>query len=191
MNRTAIPRALLLAGTCLTIAASRLKAQNETPEQVARNLWDAVQAQDWGRAAGLMHPLALRQLRDVLNPLILLDGIAADSARQTLFGSVSRDVARAASDSAVYTNLMRFSSSVKAPLPGAMEPTHYQYLGTLREGADTAHVVGRVSLMMQGRPAGWIQVTSLMRSGSTWRGLLEPNWSQLAWALRGAMERRN
>lgn len=191
MNHTTIPRALLLAGTCLTFAAAAVRAQNETPEQVARHLWDAVQAQDWGRAAGLMHPLALRQLREVLNPLILLDGVEADSARQTLFGSVSRDVAQAASDSAVYANLMRFGSSVKAALPGAMEPTHYQYLGTLREGADTAHVVGRVSLILEGRPAGWIQVTSLMRSGSTWRGLLEPNWSQMAWALRGAMEGRN
>ncbi len=182
-----MPRILILAATCITLFVNVGVAQRETPEQVAARIWDAVQAKDWNRAAGFMHPVALRQLRQLLDPVIMMDGVAADSLRWTIYGTVSRDSAAAATDSAVYVNLMRFSTSVKSALPGAIEGTHYSPLGNVAEGRDTVHVIGRVSLTMGGRPMSWIQVYSLMRFGATWRGLLEPNWSQFASALRAAV----
>jgi hypothetical protein len=185
-----MPRAFILAATCVAVFASTGVAQNGTPEELAAQIWSAVQAHDWERMASLTHPVALHQLRELLEPLVMMNGVEADSARQTIFGAVSRNAAAAASDSVVYVNLMRFSASVKADLPGAVEATRYQPLGSVYEGADTIHVIGRASATVSGRPLSWIQVTSLMRSGSTWRGLLEPNWSQFAWALRAAVARR-
>jgi hypothetical protein len=182
-------RSLSITAACLIGVAAIGTAQTETPQQVAAHLWAAVQANDWDRAAGFMHPVALRELRALLEPLIMMKGVAGDSARQTIFGSVSRDSAAAATDSAVYANLMRFGASVKADLPGAIDGTDYKPLGTVPEGRDTIHVIGRVSVTMSGRPTSWIQVTSLMRLGPRWRGLLEPNWSQMAWALRAVATR--
>jgi len=179
-------RTLVLIAACVG-ASPRAVGQNAPPQQVAESIWAGVQAGTWDRVARFMHPVALHELRLLLDPLVMTTGAAGDSVRQVIFGSVSRDIAASASDSAVYVNLMRFGASIKGSQPGAVEAADYQFLGMVSEGKDTVHVIGRASATMSGRPLSWIQVTSLMRLGSTWRGLLEPNWSQYAWALRAAM----
>ena len=173
--------------TCLALCGGTLAAQNETAPEVAQRTWVAVQDHKWDAVAHLTHPRALREFRALLAPIVDADGPAADSVRQIMFGSISHEAAAMVSDSAVYVNLMRWSDSLNAAQPGAMEATHYQLLGTVAEGRDTVHVIARASATVSGRHLTWIQVYSLARSGATWRGLLQPNWSQFAAALRAAI----
>ena len=185
-----MPRAFISVATWLTLCATAVAAQDETPPEVARRMWSAVQDHRWDAVAGLMHPTALQEFRQLLSPILAADSPAADSVRQLLLGSASRSAAAAVSDSAIYVRLMLWSSSLNATKPGAVEATHYQLLGTVTEGRDTVHVIGRASATVSGRHLTWIQVTSLMRSGAAWRGLLELNWSQFAAALSAAVTRK-
>jgi len=170
--------------------AATAAAQGEGPREVAQHIWSAVQDHNWALAAHYTHPHALHELRQILDPILVAPGAAGDSARDAIFGSVSPTAAALTSDSAVYVNLSRLSSSIKAEQPGAVEASHYEFLGTVNEGKDTVHVIARASATVGGQHLQWIQVYSLARSGSAWLGLVEPNWSQFAAALRAAVTDR-
>ena len=185
-----MPRAPSSIATILALCAGTLAAQNETASDVAQQTWVAVQAHQWDAVAHLTHPRALHEFRELLAPIADADGPAADSARQIIFGSIARAAAATVSDSAVYVNLMRWSDALNAAQPGAVEASHYRLLGTVPEGRDTVHVIARASATVSGQYLTWIQVYSLTRSGATWRGLLQPNWSQFAAALRAAVIRQ-
>lgn len=178
---------LIPTAAFLALGAGTLAAQHDAPPEVAQQMWVAVQDHKWDAVAHLTHPRALREFRELLAPIVDANGPAADSVRQIVFGSISREAAATVSDSAVYVNLMRWSESLNAAQPGAVEATHYQLLGTVPEGRDTVHVIARASATISGRYLTWIQVYSLTRSGATWRGLLQPNWSQFAAAVRAAV----
>jgi hypothetical protein len=182
-----MPRRLATIAVCSLAYAAAATAQAEGPREVAEHIWAAVQNHDWALAAHYTHPRALHEFRALLDPVVSVPGAAGDSAREAIFGTASSTAAAAASDSAVYVNLMRWSSSIKAEQPGAVEASHYDFLGTVSEGKDTIHVIARASATVGGRFLTWIQVYSLSRSGSAWRGLIEPNWSQFAAALRAAV----
>jgi len=174
---------------CLQLLASVASAQDETPEAVVGQLMGAMKANDWGRATALMHPAALHQVRILLDPILTTDGAALDTARHLLFGFDTRTVAAAASDSAVMVGLMRFGMSQQPKLPDALRSSTYQLLGVVREGPDTVHVVGRVSMTFGGSTVSQIEVTSLMRAGSTWRALMKGDWTNMASRLRATLLR--
>src|SRR5688572_3442003 len=87
-------------------AVPRLHAQAESPQKVADQMMAAVRTGDWPRASSLMHPAALKQLRDLLQPILAFAGPEADGIRQQLFGFASMAEAKAASDSTVFVQLM-------------------------------------------------------------------------------------
>lgn len=172
----------------LLAAAPPLAAQAETPEQVAQQFMASANALDWGRTATLMHPIALQQLRELLAPALSFQGAEGDQVRQQLFEFGSREAAMAASDSAIFVSLMRFTTRQQPELESILQTSRYQYLGAVPEGRDTVHVLGRVSMTVKGAAINQMEVMSMMRAGPTWRALLKGDFAQLAGAIRSAME---
>jgi hypothetical protein len=181
-------RSVVLAVLCLLLIRSSALAQGDTPESVVGQLMAATKVNDWGRVAGLTHPAALHQLRVLLDPILTGQRPSLDSARQMLFGLPSREAAAAASDSAIMVGLIRFGMSQQPNAADLLRSSSYQLLGTVREGPDTVHVVGRISMTLRGGTVTHIEVTSLARLGSTWRCLLKGDWTALASRLRQALE---
>jgi hypothetical protein len=172
------------------LAAAPLRAQTPTPAQVAGDIMAAVRATDWGRMATLMDTGALRQLHALLEPILTLDDPEVAGMRQTMFGFATLEAARAATDSAVFVGLMRFTTSQQAGLADAMRSAQFAVLGTVPEGRDTMHVVGRISLTVESIAVTNMEVISLVRAGATWRGLLKGDVTAMASALRRAVEGR-
>jgi len=181
-------RSVVWAGLCLIVFQSSALAQGDTPESVVAQLMAASRANDWGRVAGLTHPAALHQLRLLMDPILMGERPALDTARQMLFGLPSREAAAAASDSAIMVGLMHFGVSQQPNAADALRSSSYRLLGTVQEGSDTVHVVGRIAMNFRGSAVTQIEVTSLTRFGGTWRCLLRGDWTAMASRLRQALQ---
>jgi hypothetical protein len=62
-------------------------------------------------------------------------------------------------------------------------------LGHVSEGPDLAHVVYRMRLTVEGVAITKLDVMSLRRAGSEWRGLLKGDIEGMAEAIRRQMEK--
>lgn len=158
----------------------------ETPEQVAVRYMDAIRSSDWAGAAALMHPEALRELHELFRPI--LEAPEGAEFRRMLLGVNDVQEAVAASDTLVFVSLMRLTVSQESGLGDALRSATARVLGTVPEGPDTAHVVARMVLSIQGVSASVMEVTSFRRWGTTWRGLLKGELSAMAAALRRSLE---
>ncbi len=179
----------LMAAVCVPTLTAVASAQQDSPEAVVQEIMAATRANDWARVTQLMHPAALRQMRTLLDPILTTEGASLDTARQMLFGFPTRAAAAAATDSAVMAGLLRFGMSQQRGAADALRTATYEPLGTVREGADTVHVLGRVFMTVRGSQVSQIEVTSLARSGQSWRALLKGDWTQMASRLRDALLR--
>jgi len=180
-------RRVLTVAALVPMLASSAAAQQETPEAVVGQIITALKGGDFGRMTGLMHPTALHQMRTMLDPILAAEGAELDSARKLLFGFRTRAEATAASDSAIMAGLMRFGFGQQPAVAEAMRSSSYKIIGTVREGPDTAHVVARISMNIEGIHVSQVDVTSLMRSGTTWRAMLKGDLSDMAAKLRAAL----
>lgn len=176
----------LVIAVCVTVP--ELRAQSDSPRQVAQNMLNAMRTSDWGKAATLMHPDALRQLRALFDPILTLESQEGDGIREQVFGFPSRQSAVTASDSSVFAGLMTFTSQ-QGGLAEALSTSRFQYLGSVEEGKDTVHVVGRIHMSIDSIPISQMEVISLMRFGSTWRGMLKGDLVAMANAMRAAIAR--
>ncbi len=93
--RTAVLLLLLVAPFPAPTWA-QAQAQEESPQQVTRRFMQAMQGGDWTGMAALMHPAALRQLRELLT--VLFEAERADDIRQRLLGVSTVAEARALSE---------------------------------------------------------------------------------------------
>lgn len=158
----------------------------ETPQQVARRYVNALQAGDWRGMASLMHPVALRQLRTMFQPVI--ERPEAAQLRQQLLGVQSVAEAKALSDVALFASIMRTMSGREPGQGDALKNATVRMIGAVPEGRDTVHVVYRVGLPMPGITLSQMEVMTLGRMGNRWRGLLKGEFFAMAAGLRRAME---
>jgi hypothetical protein len=178
-------RTVLLAIPLATPVA--LPAQTETPEAVAEQYFRAMRSENAAAVAKLMHPDALAELRDLLDPLFQSTLPEADDFRQRFLGVRTVTEAQALSDTTVFLN---FLGSLADQLPvfgAALRGASMETLGHVTEGADTAHVVYRVTVEIEDLTVRRITVLSLRRHGETWRGLLTGDYSELAAVLRATL----
>lgn len=165
------------------------QASTESPQQVATRFVGAMRSGDWNGMAVLMHPGALRQMRDIL--AVLLDAPNADDARQQLLGVTTIAEARALSDTALFAALMRATMQRDASFAEMLKSSQVEFLGQVDEGPDTTHVVYRMAMTVEGTPITRMDVMSLARSPHGWRGLLKGDMSALGAALRAAVQKRS
>jgi len=167
-------------------AASPSVADTESAQQVTMRFVDAMRANDWKTVSALMHPAALRQMREFFS--VLLEAPNADPIRRELLGVSSAAEAKALSDTAMFESLLRLSA--KSPeMADAFRSAEVQILGQINEGPDTAHVVYRMQFTLEGTPVSTMDVFSLARSPAGWRGLLKGDMAAFAAAIRAAVQR--
>lgn len=167
---------------------SRSVADTESAQQVTMRFIDAMRANDWKSLAALMHPAALSQMREFLS--VLLEAPNADPIRRELLGVSSAAEAKALSDTAMFESLLRVTA--KSPeLGDAFRSAKAQILGQVNEGPDTAHVVYRMQIILEGTPVTTMDVISLGRSPAGWRGLLKGDMAAFAAAIRAAIQREH
>lgn len=179
---------VLTVAALLACAAAPLHSQaaGETPVQVATRYIDHMRAGEWQQMAALMHSDALLQLRRMLQPLF--DSPNGDEFREQLLGVASIAEASALSDTTVFANLARISTTRDSTLAQAVRTAQVQFIGELPEGRDTMHVVYRMTLTIEGSTFTQMDVFSMGRSNRGWRGLLKGDFTALAAAISNALD---
>ncbi len=164
-----------------------LPAQTETPEAVAEQYFGAMRSENVAAVAKLMHPDALAELRGLLEPLFQSTLPEADDFRQRFLGVRTVAEAQALSDTTVFVNFLGSLSSQVPMFSVALRAASMEALGHVTEGLETAHVVYRVTMEIEGLTVTRMAVLSLRRYGETWRGLLTGDYSELATVLRATL----
>ena len=169
-----------------TVSAASVQAA-ETPEQVTDRFLAAMRAADWQGMAALMHPNALKETRQLLAGVF--EAPNAGEFRQQLLGVTTVEQAKAMSDTAVFAALMRLTTQDEN-VAALLKTATVQVIGHVNEGSDTAHVVYRMAMTINGIPITKMDVMSLARSPVGWRGLLKGDVAALAAGIRAAMDRQ-
>lgn len=173
-----------VAATALLCPVSAAQGAEESPEQVAAQLLQAMRDTNWLRAASLMHPSALAQFHDLFRPVLQCDNPAVAQARQELFGIGSGVEAARTSDTALVASLLRFGTNQEQGFAEALRTAQLSVIGHIPEGADTVHVLARISMSVDSLPFSQVEVISFRRYGSTWRTLLKADISAMGAMLR-------
>jgi hypothetical protein len=192
----------LIAGTLIAVAcasgtSAALAAPARTaarapaaggPETVVTAYVDALRAQDWAKAAGLLHPDALGEARTVLLALSATDP-SGEIGRQfftlkegeTVEGLPPQDL------------FARFMATLVAQTQGLAEllaSTRADSLGAVREG-ELTHVVYRMTRAAGAEePFSQVEVLTVKKSGADWRTLLPPEIQGILGSIRNSIAQR-
>ena len=178
--------AALVAATAVPCAPARAQSSPESPEEVAQQFTAALRDTNWVRMAALMHPHARAEFRSLFAPVFQCPGAEGATVRQSLFGTASAaDVAKMP-DTLLLAAIFRFAASQEEGLSRVLRTAHMRILGHVAEGADTVHVLTRISFSVEGMAVSSIEVASFERFGATWRALLKADFTSMAAVLRNA-----
>lgn len=182
---------LLLLGLC----SLSIQAQ-ETPEAVAKEYMEASRATDWVKAASLMHPAGLKQMRDLFGPVIEL-AAKKESDRQemeSLFGVKNKEEFDKLSDAEVFAKLLQMVATVSPEVKSALNSSAFDIIGNVPEGAELAHVVFRMQLKIPApnlpEPVAFskLEVMTLRRFENTWRAELKGDLQGIIQAMVAGMK---
>jgi hypothetical protein len=189
MNRSNRPvrslQLLLLAAVAWTIPVFARQG-DDTPEAVAAAYMEAMRAGDWRAMADLMHPDALRELRGLVGPIMRHPETA--QLRMAMFQTNDTLALAAISDDAFFAAFTQFVMSQDPISSAALRSAEIEVLGRIMEG-DTAHVVSRMSMVVEGASVSKMEVASFRRADGKWRSLLTGDVSGIASMLQGAIGR--
>jgi len=182
MKKTFLRMTLILATLSIVIGATGAVFAQETPESAAKAYFAAMQASDWAKLAGLMHPDALASIKRMFTTAIKAD--QTGDAAKTIFKLKSAEEYSQLSDAAVFERLMDFITSVEPDMKTVLSSSTNAILGKVDESPDLAHVVFRSRSKVEGDEVNEVDLLSFKKQGSTWRALLtsdlEAILSQLA-----------
>lgn len=156
-----------------------------TPEAATMSLVESIRAADYGRMADLMHPAALEELRQLFEPILEAPQMA--DFRQEIFGVASIDSALALDGREIYETIISFALGSDAATAAAMQSVQAQVIGHVMEG-DTAHVVYRMNLDVEGIPFSQTAVASFRQHEGRWLGLLTADIRGMVAGLRQTLE---
>ena len=180
-------RLALLALLVLAAPAAAQRAYPaSTPEELALSMGEAMRAGDWDGMAGLMHPRALAELREMFMPL--LSNPASAEMLPMLFGVETADDAANLTDAQLFAALMQRILGEEAVAAELLKTAKVEIVGSVREGADTVHVLQRVGMTYGKASFRSLEVTSATRDGSQGRGLLTGEMTGLAAMMQQALE---
>lgn len=168
----------------LALVPGSLRAQ-ATPEAAAEQYIAAMKSGDWSRTAVLMHPAALSELKGFFAVMA-----AADSSGQVLqpiFRVPNATEFDALPPAEVYSRLLRTVTAGNPALRDAMQGVRAEILGSVAEGPETAHVVYRMHMEVDGVPMARMDVLSFRRSGDRWMALLTGDLRAMAESLSRAL----
>jgi hypothetical protein len=185
-NRIALPGLLLLLAAGTWASPLNARQGDDTPEAVAAAYMAAMRAGDWQAMADLMHPDALSELRGLLGPIMRHPETA--QLRMAMFQTNDTLALDAVSDDAFFAAFTQFVLSQDPASSAALRNAEIEVLGRIMEG-DTAHVVSRMSMVVEGVNVSKMEVASFRLADGKWRSLLSGDVSGIATMLQGALGR--
>ena len=184
----AVPALCLLLALLLAVApASAQRAYPaSTPEELVLSMGEATRAGDWDGMAGLMHPSALAEVRDLFMPLLATPATA--EVLPMLFGMETAEEVANLTDAQLFAALMQRVLAGEEVAAELVKSATVEIVGTVREGADTVHVVSRIRMTYGKASFGSLEVGSAIRDGAVWRGLLSGEIAGLAAMLQQGID---
>lgn len=178
--------ALLAAVSACGPAETVLSAAGEGgPEEAARAFTSAMRSRDWDRLSSLMHSDALSEFRDMLQPVIELP--EAGEFRRALFGSPNPDAIDALPNTEFFERFIGAMFSQAPAIGDMLDDAELEVIGRVMEG-ETAHVVSRLDMSIEGIDVSKVEVMSFKREKDEWRALLTGEVSSVAAALRSSTQ---
>jgi hypothetical protein len=155
------------------------------PEGAARVFSHAIKVNDWSAAARAMHPHALKQLRELFQPLVNAPG--GDQLLSQLFGVPSAAAFAKMPDTVMFANFLRAAVGQEAGMAEALRTANVTPLGHIQASGDTVLVVSRTTLTVQGVTITQFEVMPFVREGGRWWGLLKADFTNMAALLRRSL----
>ena len=178
-------RYIAVATLLLLVGAPRLlAADDQSPEAVAKAAMDSMREGKIAEFAGLMHPDALQALKDMLLPVI--DAAARDNDRdlQKLFGDKDYEQIKAMTPREFFITFMRSVLNLRPEVQEILKNSKWEFLGHVKEGDDTVHIVVRYKADYLGASITKLEVLSARRHEGAWRLLLTGDVQNMASALK-------
>lgn len=175
--KTILRLPLLLA---VLLLAARPAAAQATPEALAERYFQTMRAGDWKANAALMHPEALESFRSMLIPILEIDE-SGEVAR--MLGVANNDAVAKLAPAAFYEHFLTGMMGQQAELKTILAGSEADIVGHVMEG-DTAHVVYRMNMEINGATVSKLTVISARRDGGVWKALLTGDMENLAGMLR-------
>lgn len=184
-------RALVLLCLCALPVCGQ-----ETPEAVAKDFMEAFRAADWPKAAGVMHPEALKQLRSMFGPLIALAEKKEKERQQIeeLFGVKNKAEFDKLSDAEVFAKLFDLVAAVSPETKSALNSSSFDIIGNVAEAPDRMHVVYRMHLKLPipnlAEPIAFskLDVMTLRKFENTWRAELKGDLQGVIQGMMAALQ---
>ena len=173
--------AFLLLALSLTLGYQACAAASETPEQVADAYINAIRTEGLVAVPAYIHPDELERFRDMLLPVLVGDGRAADGLRMTFFGDDATPVSVRAMDARTFMQgFMGFVQNQMSTLDVSIGQS--ETLGSVREG-EVVHLVTRNRAGAGPLQLTQMEVISLKPYQGTWRLMLSGKMEGMAQAL--------
>jgi hypothetical protein len=172
----------------LGLALARPLAAQSTPEAAATLFGAAIRESDWAAAARLMHPSALKQLRQLFEPLIAAPNMEELGAQ--LFGVHSAAELATVPDTILFATFLLNVMAQQAGLGEALRTATIEPLGHVAQGADTMLVVSRLTLRVEGVSISQFEVMPFVSDRGRWWGLLKADFTNMAALMQKALDRR-
>lgn len=163
-------RRTLLSTLVLCILTFPVFAQDQSPEDVARQLSEAYRDDDLGKAASLMHPDALKQLQSFTVQVSTLD--STGTAANAFAGVDSAEDAQELSPEEAFIRFMEAVINMRPEIKKTMSTMSADVLGHVMEGDSLAHVISRNHMTVMGADMSTMEVISMKRHDGTWKALL-------------------
>ena len=157
-----------------------------TPEELILSMGEATRAGDWDGMAGLMHPAALAEVRELFMPLLATPATA--EVLPMLFGVETAEEVANLTDAQLFAALMRRVLGEEQMTAELLKSAKVEIVGSVREGADTVHVLSRIRMTYGKASFRSLEVGSAIRDGAVWRGLLSGEIAGLAAMLQEAID---
>ncbi len=159
----------------------------QTPEEVAERFFDALKNEDYVFAAELFDPDALTGFREMLSFLSDLNEAEKEQINTGLFGpGATQESVAALSDTEYFSSFLRMAMSQMGS-PDIFDTSNMGFLGYVSEEPDTAHVVARMSLNIEGTEFEKMTVVSCRRVGGQWKLLLSGEIKGVPNQIRSAL----
>jgi len=177
-----IPVVAILAS--LMVIPSMVAAQaSQTPEEFAVAYMDATRAADWPRVAGLMHPDALQQFKDMFAPIAEVD--TTGEVLSNLFGVSSAAAYATTPPDSIYMGFMAAMMNLSPDLAGALSGSTIQPIGHIEEKAtELTFIVFRMTMQAESMSISEVNVIPLKKHGGSWKAMLTGEVQGMAEALK-------
>jgi hypothetical protein len=179
--------ALVISSPTSSVALAQ--ADQSAPEAVAKAYVDATVAADWAKAASLMHPDSLAELRKLIEPIFanekVFAGEKAAVAAEMFFGVKSRAEFDQLSDAQAFEKLLGgLMGRIGGAMPGLdnlLSKASFDIIGQVAEAPDLVHLLYRSKaplddIQIKDAPAltknvtiTSLEVMTLKRYENTWR----------------------